>query len=83
MLDFPLPASVLFSLFHLLAQHYCTSVTTGSYKRPYRPVRPLVITKAVFALEIKAHHKQAQTNEGLPDRIARLRKPGTVTVVFS
>ena len=42
MLDFPLPTFVLLCLFHLLTQYHRTGVTTGSYKRPYRPVRSLM-----------------------------------------
>ena len=80
--DFPLPASVLLSLFHLLAQHYCAGITAGSYKRPYRPIRSLVVTKAMFILEMRKHHRQGQSDKDLPGRITRQRMPEAITMVF-
>jgi len=81
--NFPLSASVLFSFFHLLAQHYCTGITACGYKRPYRPVRSLMVTKAIFALETETHHEQTQIDKDSPGRTTRQRMPGAVTMVSS
>lgn len=81
--DLSLLASVLFSLFHLLAQHYGTGVTTRSYERPYRPICSLTITKAMFALEIKGYYKRAQGSRDSPDRTTRQRMPEPITTVPS
>ena len=81
MLDFPLPASVLFGTFHLLVQHHRADVTACSDERPYCPVRSLSVTKAMFTLEDGKDHKEVQCNEGSPGRTMRQGTPGAITKV--